>query len=259
MCTLHEFSVLKSNLFIRALLLDRILVTEKTTRTPRVHLVPTESLSSSIHVHHFLHETCKKYLIAPTNIRMEFKVLTEEEILNIINSLDNKSNSGCGGLSNTMVKSLKNELYMPLTLIINQMLHTGKYPNAFKIAKVIPIFKMGDPSLLTNYRPISLLPTLSTLFGRVIFIQLYYFFTTNKILCEQQYGFRAGHSTELAATELIDHMYEQIDQQKTPVHIYINLAKAFDTLNFDILLSEFKMLWIVRNSSKTHYQLFNKS
>ena len=190
---------------------------------------------------------------------MEFKVLTEEEILNIINSLDNKSNSGCGGLSNTMVKSLKNELYMPLTLIINQMLHTGKYPNVFKIAKVIPIFKMGDRSLLTNYRPISLLSTLSKLFGRVIFIQLYYFFTTNKILCEQQYGFRAGHSTELAATELIDHMYEQIDQQKTPVHIYINLSKAFDTLNFDILLSKSKMLWIVRNSSKTHYQLFNKS
>ena len=171
---------------------------------------------------------------------MEFKILTEEEILNIINSLDNKSSSGYDGLSNTMVKSLKNELHMPLTLIINQMLHTGIYPNAFKIAKVIPIFKKGDPSLLTNYRPITLLPTLLKIFERAISTQLYSFFITNNILCEQQYGFRAGHSTELAATKLIDHTYEQMDQQKTPGHIYIDLSKAFDTLNFDILLSKLR-------------------
>ena len=67
---------------------------------------------------------------------MEFKIVTEEDILNIINSLDNKSGSGCDGLSNTMVKSLKNELYMPLTLIINQMLHTGIFPNAFNILRL---------------------------------------------------------------------------------------------------------------------------
>ena len=145
---------------------------------------------------------------------MEFKIVTEEEILNIINSLDNKSSSGCDGLSNTMVKSLKNELYMLLTLIINQMLRTGLYPNAFKIAKIMPIFKKGDPSLLTNYRPLSLLPTLSKIFERAIFTQLYSFFITNKILFEQQYGFRAGYSTELVATKLIDHTYEQMDQQK---------------------------------------------
>ena len=104
-------------------------------------------------------------------MRMEFKFVIEDEIWNIINSLDNKSSSGCDDLSHTLVKSLKNELYMPLTLIINQMLHTGKpiYPSAFKIAKVIPIFKKGDPSLLTNYRPISLLPTLSKIFEPAMF------------------------------------------------------------------------------------------
>ena len=77
---------------------------------------------------------------------MEFKVVTEEEILNIINSLYNKSSSGCDCLSNTMVKSMKNKMYMPLTLIRKQMLHTVIYPNAFKIAKVIPIFEKGNPN-----------------------------------------------------------------------------------------------------------------
>ena len=139
-----------------------------------------------------------------------------------------------------MAKSLKNELCMPLSLIINQMLHTGIYLNAFKIAKVILIFKKGDPSLLTNYRPILLLSTLSKIIERAIFTQLYSFFITNKILCEQQYGFWAGHSTELAATKLIDHTYEQMDQQKTLGHIYIDLSKAFHTLNFDILLSKLR-------------------
>ena len=67
--------------------------------------------------------------------------------------------------------------------------------------------------MTNHYRPISLLPILSKIFERAIFTQLYYFFITNIILCEQQYGFRAGHSTELAATKLIDRTNEQMDQQ----------------------------------------------
>ena len=62
------------------------------------------------------------------------------------------------------------------------MLHTGIYPNACKIAKIIPIFRNGDSSLLTNYRPKSLLPTLWNIFERVLFTQLYSFFITNNIL-----------------------------------------------------------------------------
>ena len=103
-----------------------------------------------------------------------------------------------------MVKSLKNELYKPLTFKINR---TGIYVNAFKTTKVIPVFKKGGLSLLSNYRPISPMPTLSKIFKRVICTQLYSFFITNNILCEQQYGFKADHSTELAVTRIIEHTY----------------------------------------------------
>ena len=98
------------------------------------------------------------------------------------------------------------------------------------------MYKKGDINSITNYRPISLLPTLSKTFERVIFIQLYTYFDDNNLLSEQQYGFRANHSAELAAVKLVDYIKYSIDRKCTPVNIYIDLSKAFDTLNFDILL-----------------------
>ena len=150
--------------------------------------------------------------------------------------MDNKSSSGYDGLSNKIIKTIKNEISKPLTLIINQMITSGIFPDYLKIAKIIPLYKKGDINSITNYRPISLLPTLSKIFERVIFIQLYTYFDDNNLLSEQQYGFRANHSAELAAVKLVDYIKYSIDRKCTPVNIYIDLSKAFDTLNFDILL-----------------------
>ena len=89
---------------------------------------------------------------------------------------------------------------------------------------------------IPNYRPISLLPAISKIFERIIYDQLYAYFDNNNILSEEQYGFRTKHSTELAAVKLVDYIKNEIDGKYTPVNIYIDLSKAFDTLNFDILL-----------------------
>ena len=78
----------------------------------------------------------------------------------------------------------------------------------------------------------SLLPTLSKVFERVIYNQLCAYFDHNHLLSEQQYGFRANHSTELAAIKLVDYIKHEIDRKYTPVNIYIDLSKACDTLNF---------------------------
>ena len=101
---------------------------------------------------------------------------------------------------------------------------------------MIPIDKKCNIHSIINYRPISLLPTLSKVFERVIYNQLYTYFDHNKLLSEQQYGFRTKHSTELAAVKLVDYISHEINKKHTPVNIYIDLSKAFDTLNFDILL-----------------------
>ena len=87
------------------------------------------------------------------------------------NNLENKRSSGHNGISNIVLKSIKNEMAKPLTLIINQMLKTGIFPNAFKKSKITPLFKKGDSSLVANYRPISLLPTMSKIFERMIHSQ----------------------------------------------------------------------------------------
>ena len=116
---------------------------------------------------------------------------------------------------------------------------TGIFPEALKIAKVKPLYKKGDKACLNNFRPISLLPTISKVFERVIYIQLYEYFNMNNLLSEQQYGFRSQHSTELATLKLVDQIVNDMDNTqitKSPVTVFLDLSKAFDTLNFDILL-----------------------
>ena len=100
------------------------------------------------------------------------------------------------------------------------------------------MFKKGDVTLLNNYRPISLLPCLSKIFERVLFNQLYEYFERNNILTQRQYGFCKNHSTEFAAMELIDRVTKILELGKIPFNLYIDLSKAFDVLNHDILLSK---------------------
>ena len=178
----------------------------------------------------------QKYLHTPSDTQCKFVRITEMDVLQLINKMDNKSSSGHDGISNRILKSIKNIICKPIALIINQMIETGVFPTSLKIAKTIPLYKKGDPHMPSNYRPISLLPTISKIFERVIYNQLYDHFIKNNLLSEQQYGFRANHSTELAAIRLVDHMNHEMDKNHTPCNIYIDLSKAFDTLDFEILL-----------------------
>ena len=120
-----------------------------------------------------------------------------------------------------------------LTLLINQVLYSGVFPDKLKIAKVIPIFKKDDPSLFENYRPISLLPTISKVLEKQIFIQLYSHFNEKKFLNDNQYGFRAKYSTEYAAIELIDRIVTKMDKNDIPINVFL------DTIDHNILQNKF--------------------
>ena len=175
-----------------------------------------------------------------TTSSLVFNPVSEECIANVITKLKNKSSYGYDNISNKLIKSAKNVLIKPLTLIVNQCLHTGIYPSQLKLSRVKPLFKSSDKSKFNNYRPISLLPSLSKIFESVIFDQLLNYFIENNLLRMEQFGFRPGHSTELAAVRLVHHLISEMDNNNTPVNIYIDLSKAFDTLNYVILLSKLK-------------------
>ena len=106
-------------------------------------------------------KTYGHYLNKDIHSSFTFMNIDEDAINKIIYNLPPKSSSGCDGISTKLLKVIAPVIIKPLTLLINQVLNTGTFPDKLKIAKVIPIFKKGDPSLFENYRPISLLPAIS--------------------------------------------------------------------------------------------------
>ena len=177
-----------------------------------------------------------------------FKSTTEAAILKIIENLPSKTSKGIDGISVKFIKEIKDIVVKPLTIIINQSLHVGKFPSKLKIAKIVPIFKKDNEQLIENYRPISVLPAMSKVFEKVMFTQLYDYFTVNNILYRSQYGFRQGHNTELAALENIDRVVDCLESGKIPINIFLDLSKAFDTLDHRLLLHKL-----------SHYGIRNKA
>ena len=134
----------------------------------------------------------------------------------------------------------------------------SKYQKKLKIAKVIPIHKKGSLNDISNYRPISLLPSISKILEKLIFKQLSTYLNEHKLLYDSQYGFRAGHSNELASIELIDRITQDLDKGKIPISIFLDLTKAFDTHDHVIFTSEIQSLWYKVSRVKTFSRLITK-
>jgi retron-type reverse transcriptase len=137
-----------------------------------------------------------------------------------------------------ILKSTILSIATPLTAIVNSSLVHGIFPNALKIAKVCPVFKSGDKTSIQNYRPISILPSFSKVFEKAIFNRITDYFDKNKLMTSNQYGFRKNHSTSMALTDLYDRLSIAIDKNDYTAGVFIDLSKAFDTLDHSVLLKK---------------------
>jgi hypothetical protein len=162
----------------------------------------------------------------------------ENEIAHIVNTLKPNASPGEDSLSPKIIRNIIKYIAPPLSNIFNLSLSTGCFPNKLKVAKVTPIFKADDRQCVSNYRPISVLPFFSKILEKIMYNRLISFLTKCNILTEKQFGFREQHSTYMALLSLIDKITNELDTQNFSLGIFIDLSKAFDTLDHNILLNK---------------------
>ena len=160
------------------------------------------------------------------------------EICDIIGHLKNSYSKGPDKLSTITLKNCRDELCEPLCLIFNKSIQDGVVPSALKVAKVVPIYKTDDKKLVSNYRPISVLPVFSKILERLIYARVIDFLNKHDILSTNQYGFRKNLSTSMALLDLVDKLANSIENNEITIGIFVDLAKAFDTVNHKILLAK---------------------
>lgn len=175
---------------------------------------------------------------------MFLNVVEEKEVLNIVKKCKSKKSTDCNDIDMSLVKQVIEGIAKPLTHICNLSFQTGTFPNQMKIAKVIPMYKNGNKHHFTNYRPVSLLPQFSKILEKLFNSRLDSFLEKCNVLSESQYGFRSNRSTSQAIIESIEKITDAIDNKQYAIGIFIDLKKAFDTINHNILVNKLEKIEI---------------
>lgn len=177
------------------------------------------------------------YIKEDMNQTMFLEKVTENEVNKIIGELKNSSH-GPDGVRTDIFKETFSLYLAPFVHLLNLSLVHGHFPSELKIARVLPIFKAGDPQEIKNYRPISVLNVFSKVYEKIMYARTVSFLDKNDSIYSLQFGFRKSYNTTSALTYLVDKIISAIDNKKYIIGTFIDLSKAFDCVNHEILLEK---------------------
>jgi hypothetical protein len=174
--------------------------------------------------------------------------VTPSEVEKIIKGLKNSKSTGTDYIGTWTIKLVARDIIPAITRIVNLSISQSEFPNIWKLSKVVPLLKKGDPLTPKNYRPVALLPIFSKILEKAVFLQLVEYLDTNGLLHPNHHGSRQHHNTATALIQMYDQWLEEVEDGKMVGVMMVDLSAAFDMVDHKLLLEKLELFGLDENA-----------